>query len=378
MRVLIASDPFPPKIDGVSDTASMISKGLTALGHSVSAIAPGPGPASVSGARVVRIPAFPLPLYPELRIAWRLDRIRKAVSKTRPDACVVLSPGPVGISVLRALPREIPVANVYTTDIPHYLRSYRLGMLSSPSESLLQWMARRSIATLCPTETVRAELASRGYPRLQLWGRGVDGDLFHPARASESMRWRLRGGDVEKPLVLYVGRLAREKQLDVLLAAARKLPGFRFALVGDGPQRDDLERRFATVPAVFTGYLRGPELAAAFASADVFAFPSASETFGQVVVQAMSCGLPPVVVRGTAPAELIGDEVSGITFAQGDADGLAEAIRAITGDPSRHTNMRQAARDRSLEFSWAELMERLVDMLAVNSPQTGIGAGDAA
>ena len=146
---------------------------------------------------------------------------------------------------------------------------------------------------------------SVGTPALPSGGEGVDAELFNPSRRDAEMRRLLTGGETDKPLVIYVGRLAREKRLLDLYEAARQLPDVRFAVVGDGPEREALERRFAGVPTVFTGFLRGERLAQAFAAAEVFAFPSESETFGQVVLQAMASGVPPIVVRGTAPAEFV-------------------------------------------------------------------------
>lgn len=378
MRILVASDPFHPKIDGVADTAATVCKGLVARGHEVYAIAPAPGPRAEFGAKIARIPAVPMPLYPELRVAWRLDRIRRAVRQARPDACIVLSPGPIGSGVVHFLPNSVPILNIYTTDIPAYLRSYGIGVLGAPAEALLRWMARRSVATLCPTRTVLDELSGRGYPRLALWGRGVDGELFHPRKRDDLMRWRLTGGESHKPLVLYVGRLAREKQLDILFEAARQLPGYRFALVGDGPQRDELERRFAAVPSVFTGYLRGEELASAFAAADVFAFPSDTDTFGQVVIQAMASGVPPVVVRGSAPAELVEDGLSGRHVGGRNPAELALAIRDICEEPAALEALRAGARSRSARFSWDALVAQLEPLLGGNAETRNQGADDAA
>src|SRR5262249_38737371 len=206
----------------------------------------------------------PCPLYPEMRLAMPLRSVRRLLDGWTPDAAVVLTPGPVGLATVRALPAQARLITIYTTDIPRYLRAYRLGVLERPVTRLLRWMSDRAQVTLCPTEMVSDELTARGFRRLRVWGRGVDLALFHPGRRSAEMRRRLTGGEAEKPLVLYVGRLAREKRLLDLYDAAGQVRGVRYALVGDGPLRPQLERRFATVPAVFTGYLRGEPLAEAF------------------------------------------------------------------------------------------------------------------
>jgi hypothetical protein len=164
------------------------------------------------------------------------------------------------------------------------------------------------------------------------------------------MRWRLAGGEPEKPLVLYVGRLAREKGLLTLCEAAHLVPGLRFALVGDGPLRSLLERRFASVPSVFAGFLRGEPLAAAYAAADIFVFPSESETFGQVVLQAMASGVPPIVVRNTAPSEFVKDGESGLHVRPREPGMLAQSILALAENPDLCRSMALAARCEALQF----------------------------
>lgn len=374
MRVLIASDSFPPKVDGVSDTSAMIAAKLAARGHTVRVIAPSPGPEEGPGYRVARIGAFSFPLYPELRLAAALDRVYR-LAKLPWDGAVVLTPGPIGATVLRSLPRRARAINVYTTDIPHYLEAYGLHRLSPAAERLLRWMAGRSVRTLCPTHFVEQDLQRRGFPRLEVWGRGVDTDIFNPAHRSLEMRNRLTGGCPEAPLVIFVGRLAKEKRLTELHQAALRLPaGTRFAFVGDGPERQRLEDLFANLPAVFTGYLRGAELGAAFASGDVFAFPSPTETFGQVVVQAMACGVPPVVAAGTATAELVPAGVAGLHVAPGRPEALAGAIERLLVDPGLRSSMSMAAAQYARRYSWDALMDRLETLLDPSSHPVPVAA----
>ena len=229
---------------------------------------------------------------------------------------------------------------------------------------LLRRMAERSERTLCPTRFVEEELRALGFPRLEVWGRGVDTELFNPGRRSAAMRARLAGGEPERPLVLYVGRLAKEKRLETLAEVVEALPGVRLALVGDGPERARLEELFAGKPVVFTGYLRGVELAEAFASADVFVFPSWTDTFGQVVLQAMACGLPPVVVTGSATAELVSPGVCGLHVAPGRPGALAAAVRRLVEDEGMRRSMGMAAAAHARRYSWEALVQRLVELLS--------------
>jgi phosphatidylinositol alpha 1,6-mannosyltransferase len=374
MEILIASDAFAPRISGVADTAHIVARTLVERGHRVRVLAPGPGAMRTDGYDIVRFPSLPFPLYADVRMTVPFASVARLLRERPPDAAVVLTPGPVGVAAVRALPARTRLVNIYTTDIPRYLRAYRLGALERPVVRLLRWMAARAAVTLCPTEHVRGELAARGFPRLAVWGRGVDLALFGPERRSAETRRRLTGGETEKPLVLYVGRLAKEKRLDDLHAAARRLSGVRFALVGDGPERDALERRFADVPAVFTGFLRGAPLAAAFASADIFAFPSDTDTFGQVVLQAMASGVPPIVPRGSAPAEFVPNGAAGLHFAPRSPEALAAAIAVLAGDEHLRTRLAHAARARAQRYSWPALVDRLEVMLGVPVPAVELAA----
>lgn len=359
MRTLLATDAFFPKIDGVAETTGFISRMLSRRGHDVTILAPCPGNADHNGVPVVRLKALPLPFYKDVRVSYSHRRLAQAIQSFKPEATIVLTPGTIGLDTTHELPRTAPIVTIYTTDIPRYLSTYHLGALRNPAERVMRWMSSRSMATLCPTEVVRKDLESRSFPRLDVWGRGVDRELFNPGRRSDAMRFRLSGGETHKPLVLYVGRLAREKRLGDLLAAAHQLRDVRFALVGDGPDRDSLMRQFSEVPTVFTGFLRGPELAEAFASADVFAFPSDTETFGQVVLQAMASGVPPVVPRGSAPAEFVEDGATGLHFQAQTPSQLAAAIRRLVDRPAERQEMGKRAAECARRHSWESLIDRL-------------------
>jgi glycosyltransferase involved in cell wall biosynthesis len=363
LRVVIATDSFAPQINGVSDTAATISRMLAERGHSVTVVAPAPGPRLFEGATVHRVASVPLLLYPHLRVAIPPDGLSRIVRQERPDAVIVLTPGPIGLMATAVTQAPTRLIHIFTTDIPHYFGVYGLGALRPPVVRMLRWMSRRADITLCPTEHVLKQLAMRGHPRLAVWGRGVDIHLFSPTKRDDRMRWRLAGGEPEKPLVLYVGRLAREKGLLTLCEAAHLVPGLRFALVGDGPLRSLLERRFASVPSVFAGFLRGEPLAAAYAAADIFVFPSESETFGQVVLQAMASGVPPIVVRNTAPSEFVKDGESGLHVRPREPGMLAESILALAENPDLRRSMALAARCEALQFSWPVLATRLEALL---------------
>lgn len=375
MRLLIATDSFPPKIDGVADTASLLCEGLTRRGHHVTVIAPAPGLDQERGAHVLRLSALPLPLYPEVRVVREIRTLRRYVQRLDVQAAVMLTLGPVGLGVARWLPPDARLIHVYTTDMPGYLRAYHAGPLTPLVDKVTRWVGSRAAATLCPTPVIRDGLARAGVPKLHVWGRGVDTTLFRPTRRTEAARMRLSGGAPDRPIVLYVGRLAREKRLLDLLAATRRLPHARFAFVGDGPQRAELERLFPPERTVFTGYLRGVPLAEAFASADVFAFPSDSDTFAQVVLQSMASGVPPVVVAGSAPAAFVAPGDSGLHVPARSPHSMADAIERLIGDPAlRHHLGQRAAREAGAR-SWDALVDQLEEMLYSGVPAINTAAG---
>ena len=374
MRILIASDSFEPKIDGVSETAGVLVRALSRRGHDVTVVAPRPGGTRTdyaANARVVRLPSAPLPLYPEVRVAYRFAALRRAIEVYRPEAAIILTTGTIGLNAARLLPASTRIVHIYTTDMPAYLEAYRAGFLVPGFDAVLRWLARRSVATLCPTDVVRDDLVGRKLDRLDVWGRGVDTTLFRPDRASSEMRERLTGGEPDRPLVLYVGRLAREKRILDLLEATRRLRHARFALVGDGPQRQELERLFPPDRTVFTGFLRGVPLAEAFASADVFAFPSDTDTFAQVVLQAMASGTPPVVAQHTAPAQFVPHDVAGLHAPARSPREFAAAIGQLLDDRTLRARLSAGAVDAAQSRSWEALIDRLEGLLAGHVPAAG-------
>jgi glycosyltransferase involved in cell wall biosynthesis len=368
VRILIGTDTYAPKIDGVSDTAGIVAQSLQARGHDVRVLAPRPGPSQVQGISVTRVNSLGLPFYSEVRATFPFFAAGKLKREFQPDAAIVLTPGPIGVATTR-IAASLPLVNVFTTDIARYLRLYRLGVAGGPVESLMRWMSHQAIATLCPTGLVRDELVGKGYVRTQVWGRGVDRTLFNPARRDMAWRGELFG-PTERPVVLFVGRLAREKRLDDFAQAAKMLDGVSFLIVGDGPQRRFLESAMAGKDAVFTGFLRGESLARAFASSDVFAFPSDTETFGQVVLQAMASGVPPVVVRGTAPAEFVEDGVAGLHVPPRSPGALSAAIRDVLATPGLRARLSHGAWVASSNFSWEALLDRMEQLLTTPVKET--------
>ena len=246
------------------------------------------------------------------------------------------------------------------TDFPAYSAHYGLGWMRSLAYRYLRWIHNACALTLCPSLATLADLRTHGFRRLRLWRRGVDTARFHPGYRSAAWRESI-GVQPGETLLLYVGRLATEKRLDLLAGALDGLDGVRLALVGDGPARLALERQLAGRPVHFTGFLGGKALAAAYASADLFVFPSDTETFGQVIQEAMASGLPVIGARAGGALDLVRDGVNGVLFAPGSAADLRAQVRALVADAPRRAALGQAGRAAAERCAWATVMDELLD-----------------
>jgi glycosyltransferase involved in cell wall biosynthesis len=304
---------------------------------------------------------FGLPAGRRLRARWR---------QQRPDVIYVATEGPLGgsaVSAARAL--GIPVATGFHTRFDAYASHYGVGVLTPLVRAYLCRFHRRALATLVPTQALADELHAMGVPHAQVLRRAVDTQLFHPSRRSESLRasWQV---DADTPVVLYVGRIAPEKNLELAVAAFRSLqqrvPTARYVWVGDGPVRAALQAKHPDF--IFAGTLRGEELATYYASADLFVFPSLSETFGNVVLEAMAAGLPVVAYADGAAREHIGNGSNGIRVAVGNETSFIERSAALATDLPRLRDMGRAARastaslaPESVIANFEQLLRRLTE-----------------
>lgn len=291
MKVAIFTDTFLPQVNGVARTVARIAGFLRQQDVPCLVFAPDCGPLPPgSGEDVHLFPGFDLPFYPECKIAFpSYPQVRTLLAAFRPDIVHLVTEFSMGLCGLKcAKELQLPVVAAYTTNFPQYLVYYKFGFLERWAWLFLRWFHNQAALNYCPSQAVQAMLAKKGFRNLTVWGRGVDTDLFSPQQRSEILRRRLAPG--KNLLFLYVGRLAPEKDLDVLLDAWEmvkgSLPEAQLVITGDGPLAEELKRRAGAFQAgagvVFTGYLQGEELAAAYASSDVFVFPSTTETFGNV------------------------------------------------------------------------------------------------
>jgi glycosyltransferase involved in cell wall biosynthesis len=257
-----------------------------------------------------------------------------------------------------------PLVASYHTHLPKYLEHYGLGMLEPVLWELLKAAHNQAQLNLCTSTAMVAELSEKGIQHTALWQRGVDTDLFRPELRSQAMRDRLLGGRSDTgQLLLYIGRLSAEKQIERIRPVLDALPDARLALVGDGPYRQQLETLFAGSAAHFVGYLAGDELASAYASADAFLFPSSTETLGLVLLEAMAAGCPVVGANRGGIPDIVSDGENGCLYDPEGPDGGAGSLTAATlrllGDPSQRQQLRRNARQEAERWGWAGATEQL-------------------
>jgi glycosyltransferase involved in cell wall biosynthesis len=367
MRIALFTDTYAPQVNGVTKTLGRLVDHATERGHEVALVTPRINREAARGASLhLQLASLTVPLYPELQLARPLGpwggRQLRAFS---PDVVHVATEFTVGWSGVRwALDQQVPLVTSFHTDFPAYLAGYGLGRLEKPAWRYLRTFHARSSRTFCPSRATLRQLRDNGFDHsLSVWSRGVNAGMFHPNRRSLETRAAL-AGDAQS-LLVYVGRLAPEKRVDVLLEAFRGLRCERgvdvaLAIVGDGPARAELEQ-LATEGVTFTGFLRGDALASAYASADVFAFPSDTETFGNVVLEAMASGLPVVAPSRGGVTDLVEHERTGLLVEPRDPHDFARAVHRLLGDRALRGRMARRARAISEGRSWGSIFDRLFE-----------------
>ncbi len=353
------AEAFLPKVDGVSKTAYLAVRHLQRTGREVLVFAPDIAPTSIGPTQVIPLPSFGLPVAPETRIALPTLSIGDYLDDFKPDLIHLFSPALLSVSAMLAGRRRgIPIVANYQTDLPGYAEHYGFPLLSLPTREWLRYIHNGCHLTLVPSNFTLRQLQSWGYHRLRRWGRGVNGQRFNPRHRSRIWREKLLNGrDPASLLCIYVGRLAVEKRVDLLLEVART-PGVALTIIGDGAMRAELETLFAGTDTHFMGYLYGDELSQAFASADVFTFTGAAETFGQVVQEAMASGLPCVVINQGGVADLVEHGETGFLCAD-DPESFATAARLLRDDPTLRRHMAASARRAAERQPWSAIMAQL-------------------
>ena len=366
LRVGVVTETYPPEINGVALTIARWVDGLRRRGHAVQLVRARQGDHDArepaDSLETLRLPGFRIPGYPQLQGGWPARRAVLAEwRRARPDLVHIVTEGPLGYSALRAARQlRIPVSTSFHTNFQHYSRHYHLGWLAPPLMAYLRHFHNQGVKTLVPTGELADHLQSLGFRRTQVLARGVETTLFSPHRRDPALRehW---GVAPRAPAVLYVGRLAAEKNIELVIAAYQATrqarPDARLILVGDGPMTQRLRARHPAF--VYCGMRRGEDLAAHYASADLFLFPSLTETFGNVVLEAMASGLAMVAFDYAAARAHVESERDGLLVPFGDAAAFAAAATALVRDFGALEAMGQAARHAMVRLDNERIYDRL-------------------
>ncbi|MEU0643388.1 MULTISPECIES: glycosyltransferase family 4 protein [Streptomyces] len=359
MRVVIVTESFPPDVNGVAHCALQTARHLVERGHAPIVVAPataaGNGPDAHAPCPVVRVPSLPLPGYPQVRVALPSRRVAAAITEHRADIVHLASPFVLGVRGMTAAARlGIPAVAVYQTDLAGYARTYvHAGEAAA-------WRRIRSVhaaadITLAPSTPALHDLEAHGVPRVRLWQRGVDTVRFRPEHRDDTLRRELApNGEL---IVGYVGRLAPEKQVE-LLAGACGLKGVRVVVVGDGPSQPSLTQ--ALPGAVFLGRRTGDELARIFASLDVFVHTGPFETFCQTVQEAMASGVPVVAPAAGGPLDLVAHGRTGLLVPPRDEAAVRDAVWSLAADPELRAAYGAEARRTVEGRTWAAVGDQLI------------------
>jgi len=370
MRLVLFTDTFPPDVNGVSMTLSRWTEWLRERGVALKVFAPDPPKGDESRDFVERFLSAPFFLYPPIRLGIPNPlRAQRSFREFRPDLCHIATPGTMGLFGRYLCRRfRVPMVASYHTHLDRYLAYYRLEALQGAYESLNVWFHAPMERVYVPSRETWERLEAMGIRRLELFPRGVDARLFHPPQDPEAARRLLRARyGIDAPLLLlYVGRIAVEKDLDVLVDAfAYVSPAVRrdlaLLVVGDGPYRGEFERKVAQagVPVRFAGFLRGADLREAYQGADLFVFPSSTETYGNVVQEAMAVGLPVLGVSAGGVAERVVHGETGWLVTPRDPESFARGIELLARDEGLRRRLGRAGHTAVRPHTWDAVFSRL-------------------
>ena len=358
MKIAFFTETFLPKVDGIVTRLTKTIEFLTKNGDEVIVFCPEGCPDSYKGATIVGVAAMPLPLYPELKLGLPGPAVSDKLEEFKPDLVHVVNPAVLGLGgIWLAKTNNIPLIASYHTHLPKYLEHYGMGMLEPLLWELLKAAHNQALLNLCTSTAMVNELEDKGIQRTALWQRGVDTENFRPELRSEKMREKLFGKyQNTDSLLIYVGRLSAEKQIERIKPVLDNIPGACLALVGDGPYRGQLEKIFENTKTNFIGYLSGEELASAYASGDIFLFPSSTETLGLVLLEAMAAGCPVIGANKGGIPDIIDDGINGCLYNPDEKDNgersLIEATKKILVDKNKKETMRKEARKEAEKWDW--------------------------
>ncbi|MEK4008031.1 glycosyltransferase family 4 protein [Paenibacillus sp. FSL H3-0333] len=364
MRLALFTDTFLPQTNGVARTLGRLTSHLHRRGIEHLLFTPKSAPESSYPDPVRPVASIPFFLYPECRLALPgMSSMQSELAAFAPDLLHLATPFNIGLTGLRyARKQQLPHVASYHTHFDRYLEYYKMRRILPLYWKYMKWYHQSCDAVLAPSRETLTSLRIEGFTRLRLWSRGVDCTLYSPERRSEETRERYGKGAAL--MMLYVGRIAPEKDLTTLLQAMQLLPEsvrskVQLVIVGDGPLLPELKSQ-AQENVTFTGARHGEELAELYASADLFVFPSCTETFGNVVLEAMASGLPVIAADAGGTRELIAPGVTGMLFEPRSPAAMAEQICTAAARPLLRSAMGREGRRQALQRSWEQIFDRLI------------------
>jgi len=370
-RICIVTETFAPEVNGVANTLSQLVNGMLARGITVQVIRPRQNKTDLDNQQgklhTVTLPGLPIPGYDQLKFGLpNKAKVQKALAEFQPQAIYVATEGPMGygaVSIAKKL--NIPVLSGFHTNFHQYIEHYHLGALEKLAYRYLRHFHNRTGGTLVPTTLQKQELDRHGFENVQVLSRGVDSQRFSPSKRNAELRaqWGLQDDDIA---LIYVGRIAGEKNINLALSAYDELkenePRLKFILVGDGPLLDTIKQRHRDV--ICCGMKTGEELAQHYASGDIFLFPSKTDTFGNVVTEAMASGLAVVSFNYAAAGEHIIHEHNGMVCDFDDDSGYSDQVAALLDRPHLLKSIKQNAHRHASTISWDSIVDLFISKLA--------------
>ncbi|MFV2048199.1 glycosyltransferase family 4 protein [Metabacillus sp. YM-086] len=364
MRIAIFTDTFAPDVNGVARTLKRFTDYLEHNGYEFRVFAPESTNESLFSSHIHRFTSLPFFLYPECRLALpNMLHVKSELQKFKPDLIHVATPFNIGLCGLHyAKKLNIPLVGSYHTDFDQYLEYYDFQFLSKFLWKYMHWFHKPLRKIFVPSKETLEQLKRKGFSNLHIWGRGVECQLFHPNYPSEEIRHKYR--IKEKYILSYVGRLAPEKDIETLMNITQSLPQnmknhIHWLIVGDGPSKEDMQKK-APENMTFAGYLNGVDLAKVYAASDLFVFPSPTETFGNVVLEALASGTPVIGANSGGVKNIFKENQTGHLCEPRNVEQFTNAIIHLLTNHSLKTQMGKEARQYALSQTWDQIFEGLL------------------
>lgn len=382
LNIALVTETYIPEVNGVAITIGRMVHGLLRRGHSIHMVRPRQFKEDVAAKKEnyheTLVSGMPIPGYPELKSGLPAKGLLTKLWKhQRPDIVHIATEGPLGWSALSAAHKlGIPVSTDFHTNFHNYTQHYGIGLLKKPIAAYLRHFHNKAACTLVPTVSLQQQLEFEGYKNVLVVSRGVDAELFHPAKRSDELRASWNASE-DTPVVMLVSRIAPEKNLHVVIQAFEQMrkinPLARLVMVGDGPARAELEKQHPQV--IFAGMHTGEPLAQHYASGDIFLYPSLTETYGNVTVEAMSSGLATVAYDYAAAQQHIRHDVNGLLAPFADTDAFVTQAKGLISDMERVQRLRLAARETVESLTWEHIMGQMEAVLLDTARTQGVKHG---